>query len=211
MENGKIAAGALIVEAGRQFAAHWKLIALTFLGLIVAALIHLAIGFAVISLAQFELTCSILADRNLLHHGFSRRRFVASLGVQVIVFAIVATGWTLMILPGIYLMLRLYFAVPSLIAEEIGVFAALTASWHQTKGQELLLLFATLVAGMVAILPWILMIAAVLSDAGSAAVLVMVLAALVIGTLVPIYWACVAAVGYAGIVPDMRALEEVFS
>lgn len=210
MDNGRIAAGALIAAAWRAFAAHWRLAAFTLVGVLVAAFIQVAIGIVVIAFAQAEFTYAILAERGL-PTGDRKRRFVALFGLQAILLVIISIGWMLFLLPGLYLMLRLYFAVPSLIAEETGVFAALAVSWRRTAGQEIPLFLATIVAALPAIVSWALLFVAVGGEIAVGPVLLAVLSIFVTGALTPLFCACIAAVGYADLGPDTRSLAEIFS
>jgi hypothetical protein len=209
MDNGRIAAGALIVAAWGAFVAHWRLAAFTLVGVLVAALIQVAIGIVVIAFAQAALSYALLAERGLPTG--DRKRFIALFGVQAVTFVIVSIGWMLFLLPGLYLMLRLYFVVPSLIVEETGVFAALGVSWRRTAGQEVPLFLATIVAALPAILSWALLFAAVGGEIAVGSVLLALLSIFVTGVLAPLFCTCVGTVGYADLGPDTRSLAEIFS
>lgn len=211
MDTSTLGAGSLIATAWRALIAQWRLAALALAGVVVATLIHVLIGIAVIVFAQFELTYAILGNRDRVSSGHPRRRYIALLGVQAITLAIVSVGWMLLLLPGLFLMLRLYFVAPALIVENTGVLDALAVSWRRTAGQEVPLLLATLAAALPGVAAWAWMLAAVTGERSAGAIVAAALSVFVAGVLTPLLCAAIAAVGYADLEPDTRGLAEIFS
>jgi uncharacterized membrane protein len=78
--------------------------------------------------------------------------------VAGIVFGLIITiGLVLLIIPGIYLALRLQFYLAAIVSEDAGIIDSLKRSWEITKGEELELLvlylieFLLVIAGTIAL------------------------------------------------------------
>lgn len=211
METTKLSTGAILAGAARHFAAHRMLVFLTLVGLFLASLFNIRIlSMAILSYAQFELTYEILADEDLMAGGYGKRRFFSVFALQVITLIVFAIGWVLLIVPGVYLTLRLCLSVPALIAEEAGVIEALVISWRRTARQELALLGAVTTAMVPTLISWACMIAFARMHWMGATVITVLVAVVVTGLTLIFCW-CIAAAAYAETCGTTRNLEEVFA
>lgn len=73
-------------------------------------------------------------------------RYLSLLGAFVVYIAAVTVGLLLLILPGIYLALRLALAFPAIVIDDQGAFEGLATSWDVAQGNLLKLLGITLLA-----------------------------------------------------------------
>lgn len=73
------------------------------------------------------------AEFSSLGYAFSRRYF-PSIGVSLLVALIVMVGFVFLIIPGIYLSVKLSQASFRFVEDDLGVIAAMKASWEDTKG-----------------------------------------------------------------------------
>ncbi|MGB1696835.1 MAG: DUF975 family protein [Thermoplasmatota archaeon] len=73
------------------------------------------------------------AEFSSLGYAFSRRYF-PSIGVSLLVALIVAVGFVFLIIPGIYLAVKLSQTSFRFVEDEMGVIEAMKASWEDTKG-----------------------------------------------------------------------------
>jgi uncharacterized membrane protein len=92
-----------------------------------------AITGAVGIFVQYTVVSEVLAKLGLMPDGYRARPFWAMLGLIILSNIMIALGLILLIIPGIYVAVRLAIAVPILIAEERGI-GALRESWDRTKG-----------------------------------------------------------------------------
>ena len=70
-------------------------------------------------------------------YGQVSRKFFTFLIALIIYGIVVAIGLALLILPGIYLMIRLQYYLAAIVDEDAGIIDSLKRSWQITKGQEL--------------------------------------------------------------------------
>jgi uncharacterized membrane protein len=68
-------------------------------------------------------------------YGQVSRKFFTYLFATVIYSIIVSIGFALLILPGIYLMVRLNYYAAAIVDEDAGIIESLKRSWQITKGQ----------------------------------------------------------------------------
>ncbi|HEX5185216.1 MAG TPA: hypothetical protein VFW19_18930 [Allosphingosinicella sp.] len=103
-------------------------------------------------LLQYEITLASLAQRGLAERR-GRRRLWALLGLSLLSGLGILLGFALLILPGLYLLVRWSLAVPILIAEDAGPGEALSGSGDEISGRFwpvaglFLLLYLPFVAG----------------------------------------------------------------
>lgn len=210
--NTNVAIGPTFAHAWRNFLAHRGLVALSVVALGIAAVLRISVlQLAISSYAQFELTYQSLADDDLTAAGYGKRRFFAVLGVQILVAIAVIVGFMLLVLPGIYLYLRFYIAVPALIAEEAGVVEAIRISWRRTARQEIALLALVVLMFLPAALLWVVFFACVAATSGGMAVVVSALLALLATALTIVFGWFLAAAAYAATRGEASRLEEVFA
>lgn len=95
--------------------------------------------------AQCLVTSTLLGERGLMAAGARPMRFWATVGLGLVANLAILIGMVLLIVPGLILAVRWFVAVPALIGEDLGVFAALGASWEETKGRFWPILGAILV------------------------------------------------------------------
>ena len=88
----------------------------------------------------YDLTKKALDDLDLLPGGFGKSGLMSLLGLQILSTIAIGIGFLFLLVPGIYLMTRLFLAVPILLAEEGGVGAAIKQSWEETDGRVLQIL-----------------------------------------------------------------------
>ena len=125
------------VNAGLALAA---LVVMTFLG--VGADLYpdfaRAAGFGSLVanlLLQYETTLALLVHYNLLDGPARRRRLWALLGLNLLSGIAILIGLILLILPGIYLLVRWSAAVPALITEDFDISASLGLSAEAVEGR----------------------------------------------------------------------------
>ncbi|HEV2866589.1 MAG TPA: glycerophosphoryl diester phosphodiesterase membrane domain-containing protein [Allosphingosinicella sp.] len=82
--------------------------------------------------AQYWLTAAALDQLDL--RSASRPRFLAFFLVGIVTSLGILVGLVLLIVPGLVLMVRWWTAVPTVIASDIGVYAAIDESWRATEG-----------------------------------------------------------------------------
>jgi hypothetical protein len=88
-----------------------------------------------VSLAfQYGVTLLVLERQGLAERG-ARARFWALLGLNIVSGVGILLGFVLLVLPGIYLLVRWTVAVPVLIAERSGVIESLTRSGKEIEGR----------------------------------------------------------------------------
>jgi uncharacterized membrane protein len=78
-------------------------------------------------------------------YGQQSRKIVTYLVTGLIYTVIVIVGFALLVVPGIYLAVRLQFSLASIVEEDTGIVASLKRSWEITKGQTMPLLLLLLV------------------------------------------------------------------
>ena len=79
-------------------------------------------------------------------YGLQASKGLTFLVAYLIYTIIVTVGVALLVVPGIYLAVRLQFFVASIVEEDTGIMASLKRSWEITKGQMKPLLLLLLVA-----------------------------------------------------------------
>lgn len=94
------------------------------------------LGASIVNLVfQYEMTRATLSHYHLLDGVPDRRRLWALLGLSIITGIGIFVGLILLILPGIYLLVRWSAAAPALIAEEAGVYDSLERSAAAVEGR----------------------------------------------------------------------------
>ena len=84
---------------------------------------------------QYETTSALLVHYGLFDGGPQRRRLWALLGLNLLSGIAILFGLVLLILPGLYLLVRWSAAVPALIAEDSGVTDSLRLSAEAVQGR----------------------------------------------------------------------------
>jgi uncharacterized membrane protein len=82
-------------------------------------------------------------------YGQVSRKLISYVAASFLFTAIVLVGLALLLLPGIYLALRLQFFFASMVDENTGAIGSLKRSWAITKGQSLSLLVVALMMMLV--------------------------------------------------------------
>ena len=83
----------------------------------------------------YMITKNLLAEANLLAGGHPQRGVMALLGLQLLSSIAIGLGLAFLVVPGIYLMVRYFAAVPILLAEDVGVIGSLRQSWNDSSGR----------------------------------------------------------------------------
>ena len=78
-------------------------------------------------------------------YGQVTRKLFRFLIAHILYSVMLAIGFALLILPGIYLILRFQFFIASMVDEDTGVIASFKRSWNITKGQTLQLFVLILI------------------------------------------------------------------
>ncbi len=78
-------------------------------------------------------------------YGQVTRKLPAFILAYILFFIIISIGFALLIIPGIYLLLRLQFFVASMVDENTGAIESLKRSWNITKGHTLELFILSLI------------------------------------------------------------------
>ncbi len=81
--------------------------------------------------------------------GNAAGRYVYALAAAIVTGIIVGIGFILLIIPGIYLLIRLTLAVPSVVLENRGPIEGIKRSWDLTKGNWWNIFVVLLVVGIV--------------------------------------------------------------
>lgn len=84
---------------------------------------------------QYEISLALLVQYGLVDSTRRRRRLWAMLGLSLVSGIGILLGLILLILPGIYLVVRWSAAVPALIGEDAGVFESLSRSAEAVEGR----------------------------------------------------------------------------
>lgn len=105
---------------------------------------------------QYETTSALLVHYDLLDGGPRRRRLWALLGLNLLTGIAILFGLLLLILPGLYLLVRWSAAVPALIARDSDISASLGLSAEVVEGRfwhvfaAMLVVWTPAVAGLFA-------------------------------------------------------------
>jgi hypothetical protein len=105
---------------------------------------------------QYEISLALLVHYGLLEDRGGRRRMWALLGLNLLSGIAILFGLLLLIVPGVYLMVRWSAAAPALIAEDSDVTGSMTLSAEAVDGRfwhvlaALLVVWSPSVAGMLA-------------------------------------------------------------
>lgn len=101
---------------------------------------------------QYQISLALLGHYDLLHGYSGQRRIWTLLGLNILSGLGIVLGMILLIIPGIYLMVRWSAAVPALIAEEVGVTESMGRSAKAVEGRFWHVLGALLVIWTICIL-----------------------------------------------------------
>jgi hypothetical protein len=98
-------------------------------------------GLAIVStgigvMAQLVVTRNLVTRTGLVTEGRPRKGLWTVLGVSLLYGFGVALGTCLLVLPGVYVFVRWFAAIPAALAEALDPAEALTRSWNMTKGSE---------------------------------------------------------------------------
>lgn len=133
-------------------------IALT--ALVVIASILWSYVWISVSLAAVDGRNDVLNLRSISKHMPSVRQFFALIGVGICVGIVVILGFVLLIIPGIYLLVRLSFSNTALVDREQGVVASMKYSWGLVKGKifwtVLIVFFVQLMLFVVGTIPFMI-------------------------------------------------------
>ena len=103
-------------------------------------------------------------------------RLLSLIGIFIVYAIAVTVGLLLLIIPGIYLALRLSLAFPACVIDDQGAFESLSTSWDVAHGNLLKLLGITIIAFFVMLLALILAVPFAESGAGLLVVYVLLVA-----------------------------------
>jgi hypothetical protein len=101
---------------------------------------------------QYQISLALLGHYDLLHGYAGQRRIWALLGLNILSGLGIVLGMILLIIPGVYLMVRWSAAVPALIAEEVNITESLGRSAQAVEGRFWHVLAALLVIWTICIL-----------------------------------------------------------
>ena len=109
---------------------------------IIAPLLSLVIGL-IFSLGYLKNLFQTLdtIEPQFSAYGQQARKILTYFAANILVSIVICIGFLLLIIPGIYLMLRLQFYLAFIVEEDAGIIDSLQRSWNITKGQELSLFF----------------------------------------------------------------------
>jgi hypothetical protein len=115
------------------------------------------------SLAAVDGKEDILNFRSLSVHMPTLRQFFMLIIVGIVAGLIIAVGFILLIIPGIYFLIRLAFASTAYVDRNGGVKESLEYSWHLVKGKifwtvflVLIIEIALMVFGAITIIGWLI-------------------------------------------------------
>ncbi|WP_380875368.1 hypothetical protein ACFB49_04360 [Sphingomonas sp. DBB INV C78] len=108
----------------------------------VVTLANGAVSAAVSIFAEYTIVAGLLSAADLMPDGYRTRRFWAILGLGILSGLAIMAGFALLIVPGVFLLVRWVTCVPVLIGEETGVFEAMRRSWQETTGHFWSIFFA---------------------------------------------------------------------
>jgi hypothetical protein len=118
----------------RQHEAHTPLdIALTIL-VVIASILWSYVWLSV-SLSAVDGHEDLLRFGCISQHMPSIRQFFTLIGVGLLMGIIIGFGFILLIIPGIYFLIRLSFANLALVDRHQGVWKSITYSWHLVRGK----------------------------------------------------------------------------
>jgi membrane-anchored glycerophosphoryl diester phosphodiesterase (GDPDase) len=78
-------------------------------------------------------------------YGQMSRKLISYIVASLIFMIIISIGFALLVIPGIYLSLRLQFFFASMVDENTGIIGSLKRSWEITKGQSIRLFAVMLI------------------------------------------------------------------
>ena len=118
------------------------------IGMIISNIVSLIIG-GLFSLGYLKNIFQTLDDEEpqLSAYGRQAPKIFTYIIASIIVALIVTIGFALLIIPGIYLCIRLQFFLAFIVEENAGIIESIQRSWEITKGQtmDLFLLALTMV------------------------------------------------------------------
>ena len=85
-------------------------------------------------------------------YGQVSRRLLSFIPAYLIFIAVIAIGCALLLVPGIYLLLRFQFFFVSMVDEDTGVIESFKRSWNITKGHTLQLFVLMLIQNLILII-----------------------------------------------------------
>ncbi|MDB5188728.1 MAG: hypothetical protein JWM92_326 [Candidatus Nomurabacteria bacterium] len=106
-----------------------------------------------VSLAAVDGKDDLLNYKSLSLHMPNVRQFFTMIVIGIAVGIIVGVGFVLLIIPGIYFLVRLAFATIAYVDRQNGVMQSLSYSWHLVKGKIFWTVFLVLmIAGILTVL-----------------------------------------------------------
>ncbi|MDR1115449.1 MAG: hypothetical protein LBL33_04765 [Tannerella sp.] len=78
-------------------------------------------------------------------YGQMSRKLISYIAASLLFMVITSIGFVLLVIPGIYLLLRLQFFFASMVDENTGIIGSLKRSWEITKGQSIRLFVVMLI------------------------------------------------------------------
>jgi hypothetical protein len=142
---------------------------------------------------QYGVTFKLLEREGLADRG-ARARFWALLGLSILSGVGILLGLALLVLPGLYLLVRWTVAVPVLIAERSGVVEALTRSGEEIEGR----FWAVLAVCLVFWATFALATAVVIAIGKDSSVMLSIAANLILDAGLVGYWYAAVAIYIAG-------------
>ena len=125
-------ATAYVLVQGQVAAGLWDRDPVWWLLAIGGGLLNLVLWCAVLLRQECLARPSPLSLRSVLH--LSGRRFPALLGLSVVALLLTATGFLLLVIPGLYLSVALWFAFPALVLDRESIGSSLATSLRLIRG-----------------------------------------------------------------------------
>lgn len=125
---------------------NWILLAVVFIAAIVWSYVWISVALAAVDGKE-----DLLRFKSLSVHMPNVRQFFIVIVLGIIVAIVVAAGFILLIIPGIYFMVRLAFASTAYVDRQFGVKQSLEYSWHLVKGRLFWSVFLVLLVEIVLI------------------------------------------------------------
>ncbi|MDR1380773.1 MAG: hypothetical protein LBJ47_04755 [Tannerella sp.] len=82
-------------------------------------------------------------------YGQVSRKLISFIAASFLFAVITSIGFALLVIPGIYLTLRLQFFIASMVDEDTGIIGSLKRSWEITRGQTLRLFVVMLIMALI--------------------------------------------------------------
>lgn len=123
-----LVAGVINFNAGNTLQTGWLILIGFLLILLITIIINVASDYLLVKSQKLQ----IVSVKSALARGI--KRFWVALGTSILLALIVLAGLLLLIIPGLYLALRLSYTLAIVANEDLGPIDSLKRSWELTKG-----------------------------------------------------------------------------